>query len=166
MYVYVRGEQSCMCMLGVSSHVCVAFWNINSIRGSGWYITIKVWTIYNGKITYFVIEFDHWCQIWGLSYHEIRQRKLFLLFPSSQVLRKVWIINWQNIINIPKCEIKYELTHFVGQDRKVKKYFTENEVTSILEFIINNIFVEFGGHKSSATPLEHLVFVDSFLSSS
>jgi hypothetical protein len=23
MYVYARGEQSCMCMLGVSSHVCV-----------------------------------------------------------------------------------------------------------------------------------------------
>jgi hypothetical protein len=23
MYVYVRGEQSCMCMLGVKSHVCV-----------------------------------------------------------------------------------------------------------------------------------------------
>jgi hypothetical protein len=40
----------------------------------------------------------------------MRQRKLFLLFPFTQVLwklvRKVWILSWQNILYIPECEIK------------------------------------------------------------
>ena len=56
---------------------------------------------------------EHWSQIWSRC-QEMWQRKLFVLFPLSQVIwvcswnpaSKVRITNWQNIINIPVYEIK------------------------------------------------------------
>ena len=35
---------------------------------------------------------------------------------------------------------------FVRHETKGKKCYTENEAISMLELLINNIFVEFGGH--------------------
>ena len=40
----------------------------------------------------------------------------------------------------------HELSYFVKYKTKGKKCYTENEVISMLEFLIDNIFVEFGGH--------------------
>ena len=39
-----------------------------------------------------------------------------------------------------------EWTYFVQHDTKVKRCYKENEVIIILEFLIDTIFVEFGGH--------------------
>jgi hypothetical protein len=40
----------------------------------------------------------------------------------------------------------HELTLFVKHETKCKRCYTEDEVISMLEFVIGNIFVEFGGH--------------------
>ena len=39
-----------------------------------------------------------------------------------------------------------KLTYFVEHEKKTKRYYTENEVISILEFLNDNIFLEYGGH--------------------
>ena len=70
-----------------SSSITHVLWN--SICESGWFITIKVWKIYNGKIE--VVCFirvckkdDHWCKIWGKR-QEMRQMlfRLFQVFPPT-----------------------------------------------------------------------------------
>jgi hypothetical protein len=38
----------------------------------------------------------------------------------------------------------HELTYFVKHETKGRKLYTENEVISMLEFLIDNILVEFG----------------------
>ena len=40
----------------------------------------------------------------------------------------------------------HELTYFVKHETKSKKCYTESEVITMLEFLIDNIFVEFWGH--------------------
>jgi hypothetical protein len=40
----------------------------------------------------------------------------------------------------------HELTYFVKHETKIKKCCTESEVITMLEFPIDNIFVEFWGH--------------------
>jgi hypothetical protein len=69
-------------------------WNINCIHGSGWYIIVKVWKIYNDKIE--AVFFCHrvWEELINGVKIEVDVKMLFLLSP----VRKVWIINWQNII--------------------------------------------------------------------
>jgi hypothetical protein len=52
-----------------------------------------------------------------------------------------------------------ELTYFVKHKRKGKKYYTENEVISILEVFIHNIYVQFGGTNCA------LLLADLFLCS-
>ena len=42
---------------------------------------------------------------------------VFLLFYS---IRKAWIINWQNIINIPKCDLIY--FSLCSRINNIKKY--------------------------------------------
>jgi hypothetical protein len=70
-------------------------------------LLFKVWKISNGKIevVFFVIKYGRKLTI-GWKCQEMRQRKLFMLCPLSQVLWeyinvipviKVWIINRQNI---------------------------------------------------------------------
>jgi len=82
-------------------------WNINSIRGSGWYITIQVWKINNGKkevISFttetgwmftICVKIEVYVKRWGSG--------ICLLFTNFAF---VWNIDWQNIINIPECDIK------------------------------------------------------------
>ena len=69
-------------------------WNINCIHGSGCYIIVKVWKIYNDKIE--AVFFCHrvWEELTNSIKIEVDVKMLFLLFP----VRKVWIISWQNII--------------------------------------------------------------------
>ena len=40
----------------------------------------------------------------------------------------------------------HELTLFVKHETKCKRCYTEDEVIGMLEFVVGNIFVEFGGH--------------------
>ena len=52
---------------------------------------------------------------------------------------------FKNIRQIYKfIVLPQELTYVVKHNSKGKKSYTENEVISMLEFLINNIFVEFG----------------------
>ena len=40
----------------------------------------------------------------------------------------------------------YDSTYFVKYDTNAKVFYTEKDIISMLEFLIDNIFVEFGGH--------------------
>ena len=40
----------------------------------------------------------------------------------------------------------HELTYFVKHQTKGTQSYTENEVSSMFEFLIDDTFVEFGGH--------------------
>ena len=44
--------------------------------------------------------------------------------------------------------VSHELTYFLKHETKGKMCYTENEVISILEVLIDNILVEFGAHNS------------------
>ena len=40
----------------------------------------------------------------------------------------------------------YKHTYFVTNETNAKTYYTDSDIISMLEYLIDNIFVEFGGH--------------------
>jgi hypothetical protein len=137
------------------------------------------------KSIHIVTSIKYWCwktlkNLWLLLFL-VFYRKLYRLFytwhhHSSWKLktRLNKIIHKEFYFKISRQHYKFivlgdEITFFLKHVTKRKTWYTENEVISMLEFLIDNIFVKFIGHIfqqiiciSIARNCAHLLF-DDFL---
>lgn len=67
-------------------------------------------------------------------------------FASGQDVYFSTCFKKQPIAPFPRINVKLSYPYYVKDKTKSKRFFTENDIISLLEFLIDNIIIEFGWH--------------------
>ena len=130
----VLGRQWCCKVFKQNANLSIRYklWNIDSLYNSGWYITIKVWKIYNGKfeVVPFSIKLTIGVKVevnvkkWGrcncFCCFFYLQFFFWGIWPESN--KKIWIIISQNIKKSLKISKVINQRQYMYSGQKIEQH--------------------------------------------